>query len=184
MMICDYPPLSEQDMVPKLLNNRGTFGRIYRVSESANLVAKIPIYESGIEPLTKEYILGQALFIRGISVPKSRGMCSIRWDMRTEEEQGRDKEPQWYLSNRFLPGFVMEQIRGMRLDELLYFGEADDFHRANDLLEKELAKAEALGFKYEDIGLSNAFYLQAQDRIVLFDFECWDHPDLERWLEK
>ena len=71
MITYDYPPLVEQDMVPKFIDE-GTYGQIYEVSRFADLVVKVPFYDPGLECLVREYSIAQALFDRGISVPKPK----------------------------------------------------------------------------------------------------------------
>ena len=69
MLTFDYPPLlAKQDMIPELI--RGVFfGIVYRVSQSADLVAKIPYLEFELSSLDKERLMAQRLYEAGISVP-------------------------------------------------------------------------------------------------------------------
>ena len=85
----------------------------------------------------------------------------------------KDKSPHWYLGTDFLPGFVMEKINGIRLYDLRWSDRRELFHRANYLRLEELDKVEALGFIPCDATGSNAFYLEAEDKVVLFDFDGW-----------
>ncbi len=172
MITYNYPPLAEQDMVPKFIRG-GSTGRVYQVSQSADLVAKVPLLEEDLDAVVRDCFIAQRLFESGISVPQPKGMYDLRWDGRTKELHRQNKDSMWYLDHNILPGFVMERIRGFRLDEFAEIAEVEEYGRAVELRDLELIRARERGFCPIDVGSENVLYIPNQDKIVLIDFECW-----------
>ena len=183
MITYDYPPLVEQDMVPKFIRG-GSFGRVYQVSRCADLVAKVPLLEDELSTLVRECAIHRMLFENGISVPQPKRMYALRWDGRSKELHRQDKDSLWYLDKNILPGFVMERIRGFRLNEFREIAEVDEYDRAVELRDLELTRARERGFCSIDVCSENVLYIPNQNKVVLIDFECWEHPDLERLVRK
>lgn len=183
----NYPLLAEQDMVPRYVH-KGGFARVYDVSSAANLVAKIPFSSDCLDELIRESLISERLYAAGISVPQPRGMFNISWQRRNEVESVEDRSFRGHLKglamalktvlNKDQPGFVMEKIKGIRLDYLYRTKCKSLFNHAQELLLAEVDKAESLGFFSGDAGKVNTFYIPDQDKVVLFDFEMWETPDL------
>ncbi|MBI4151345.1 hypothetical protein HY496_00100 [Candidatus Woesearchaeota archaeon] len=174
-----YPSLPNQNHWTKLLGE-GAFGAVYDISRKDNLVAKTltycpRAYGTKDEALRWECAVARLLYRSGVSVPRPEGLYTVRIRQR-ESIFSRN------CSEREESGFVMERIRGQRLDEL--FSQCPKDIYVHSLWEEELQKARDLGFELPDATTRNAFYLPAEQRVVLFDFGFWVHPEPERVLEE
>lgn len=138
----------------------GKLGNVYRISE--NLAGKFPHSCFSIhkvyEKLNREYANCQLAYDNEISVPKPEGILKIR-------------HPE---TNKIVPAFVMEYIRGPTLEELYDVDKNSSlFKNLMKRYDEELDKAEKLGFVGIDDYLKNAIYCLKNNRLYVIDFEDW-----------
>ncbi|MBI4151346.1 hypothetical protein HY496_00105 [Candidatus Woesearchaeota archaeon] len=175
-----YPYLPRQDSHLEYLD-KGSFGSVYVVSHEDDLVGKVlhdyrdylspylsRLMDKSIdEELRWEYAMAQRLYDEGVSVPQPHGLYTIRMP-----------SPGSSLIER--PAFVMERVYGIKIFQLEESG-STDWPVAHSLLCEEIQKVRSLGFNPIDFSDgANAFYLPVEQRVVLFDFGFWSHPEIKK----
>lgn len=135
----------------------GCDGVVYRIPET-NHVVKI-LHFRNEDSLRNEYEISCELFGNKIQVPRPFGLN--RFLVQNHK----------YPSDISKLGFIMEYIRGIRLDRISNSKVRDTITKIRD---KELDKVEALGFRTRDSeGQVNAIWCPSRKKVYLIDFIGW-----------
>ena len=145
--------------------DEGSFGTVYAINGSRQLVAKIwkgrkshhyVFDQKHIQEALWEDHVASELYTKSISVPKPEGVFSISLPS---------------VSPVPIPAFIMERVRGETYWDLSFMERI----RARQLYEGELGKVrETTNFiPFDHYPFKNCLYQLDHDKIILFDFGEW-----------